>query len=80
MQTIKGYSAREINRARLARGRLWQPSFYDRVIRDGAQLETAIAYIEANPVEAGLAAKAEDYPWSSAHSTANSDLEAWLRG
>jgi hypothetical protein len=35
-------------------------------VRDGAEFERIKRYIENNPVKAGLAAQASDYPWSSA--------------
>ena len=78
MQTIKGYSSREINRIEATKGSIWQAGFYDRVIRDDKQLEMTIAYIEANPVKAGLVTRAGDYPWSSAHGSIATDLAAWL--
>jgi REP element-mobilizing transposase RayT len=59
MQTIKGYSSREINRQRSMKGRVWQPGFHDRVMRSDAQLEATVAYIEANPVEEELVARPE---------------------
>ena len=34
--------------------------------RDEKHLYTALRYVELNPVRAGLVARAEDYPWSSA--------------
>ncbi len=80
MQTVKGFSAREINKSRSSKGRVWQTSFYDRVIRNEDQLEATLAYIEANPVEAGFVARAEDYAWSSAHPASTTDLETWLTG
>ena len=33
---------------------------------DGAHLLACARYVELNPVRAGLAARAEDWPWSSA--------------
>ena len=80
MQSIKGYSSRRINEITAARGRLWQQSFYDRIIRDEEQLNTIVAYIEENPVMAGLVSNAPDYQWSSAHPGAQTDLKAWLSG
>src|ERR1700687_2029258 len=38
MQSIKGYTSRVLNECLGQRGRLWQPSFYDRVIRSEPQL------------------------------------------
>jgi REP element-mobilizing transposase RayT len=78
MQTLKGFSSRRINQIRGTRGPLWQQGYYDRVIRDDDQLETAIEYIEHNPVSAGIVAATKDYLWSSAHADATTDLEAWL--
>ena len=47
---------------------LWMREYWDRYIRDDAHLEKAMLYIHQNPVKAGLCAKAEDWPWSSARS------------
>jgi len=44
----------------------WQRDYWDRFVRDQAQLEAVIAYIEQNPVRAGLVDRAEAWPWSSA--------------
>jgi REP element-mobilizing transposase RayT len=80
MQTIKGYASREINRGHERKGPLFQRSFYDRVIRDEAQLASTIQYIEGNPVSAGLVSSAGDYQFSSAWRGVETDLEAWLGG
>lgn len=42
------------------RGPLWQPGFYDHLVRDDAELEATIQYVVANPAEAGLGAA---WPW-----------------
>ena len=47
------------------RGYLWQGRFFSCPL-DGKYLMAAMRYVECNPVRAGLVAKAEDYPWSSA--------------
>jgi len=39
---------------------------YDRWVRDEKEFERIRAYIEENPLQAGLVAAPEDYPWSSA--------------
>jgi len=44
---------------------LWQRDYWDRFIRNERHLLTAIRYIEENPVVAGLAGAAEDWPWGS---------------
>ncbi|MBI3821894.1 MAG: transposase [Planctomycetes bacterium] len=64
---IKGFTAREINKRQQRIGRVfWQDESYDHWARDDAEVMRIIAYIENNPVAAGLCAKPEDWPWSSA--------------
>lgn len=48
------------------KGYLWQGRFISYPL-DEAYFYAAVRYIERNPVRAGLVAKAENYPWSSAH-------------
>ena len=47
------------------RGYLWQGRFSSFPL-DEKYLYAAVRYVERNPVEAKMVAKAEDYPWSSA--------------
>ncbi|MBM3996731.1 MAG: hypothetical protein FJ303_21635 [Planctomycetes bacterium] len=64
---IKGFTAREVNAAQRQRGRVfWQGESYDHWARDDEEVLRIIAYIENNPVAAGLCAKPEDWLWSSA--------------
>ena len=58
------YSLRFNARTHLS-GHVWQGRFYSCPM-DEEHLWTAVRYVELNPVRAGLAARAEDYPWSSA--------------
>ena len=53
------------NRRQKLSGHLWQGRFFSCVL-DASHIWAAVRYVERNPVRAGLAAKAEDYPWSSA--------------
>ena len=58
--------------------RIWHREYWDRYIRDNNHFKQAVEYIHQNPVKAGLAAKAEDWPWSSARHNAgkrNANLE-----
>lgn len=70
--------AHAVHARRQSIGHLWQNRFYSAVM-DETHLFTAMRYVECNPVRAGLAASAEDYPWSSAtaHLT-GSDLAGTL--
>jgi REP element-mobilizing transposase RayT len=47
-------------------GAEWQEGFYDTRIRSARQFRYVLNYIEANPVEKGLVARREEWPWSSA--------------
>jgi putative transposase len=64
---IKGVSARDGNATLGRTGRpFWQDESFDRWIRDGREFERVRAYIEGNPVRAGLVARPEQWRWSSA--------------
>jgi REP element-mobilizing transposase RayT len=65
---IKGVSARDANRVLGRTGRpFWQDESFDHWVRSAAGMDRIIHYIEWNPVKAGLAAKPDEWPWSSAH-------------
>lgn len=78
MQTVKGYAARVINQRRGVRGRLWQRSFFDRMICDDRQLQETVNYVHMNPVAAGLAEIPEAYQFSSAGRDDQVDLRSFL--
>jgi REP element-mobilizing transposase RayT len=62
----KSYSAHRIRRVANVAGRVWQPEYWDRFIRDDNHFVAAVEYVEANPVNAGLVMDAEAWPFSSA--------------
>jgi len=75
LQTLKGYTAREANRLLGRTGQpFWQAETYDHTVRDDRESDRIKAYIENNPVKAGLVAKAEGYLWSSAARKAEMNL------
>ena len=47
-------------------GRVWHREYWDRYIRDEGHFRQTMDYIHANPVKAGLVARAEEWRWSSA--------------
>ena len=63
----KSYTAHKINKLFARSGKLWQDEPFDRYIRDARHFDNALAYVENNPVKAGLCEKPEDWPWSSAY-------------
>ena len=65
MQLIKGGFSREAGRRLGARYEIWQKSFVDRRVRDAVELARYTAYIQENPVRAGLVGVAGEYRYSS---------------
>jgi len=58
--------------------RLWQPGYYDRVLRDGESTLSVMWYILSNPVRANLVAQWEDYPFLGSTTHAISEIrDAW---
>jgi hypothetical protein len=49
----------------------WQWESYDHWVRDARELERIAAYVEGNPVNAGLTVEKSQYRWSSAWDPAN---------
>ena len=43
---------------------LWQPSYYDHVLRREEGVKAAARYIVENPIRSGLVENVEDYPYS----------------
>jgi REP element-mobilizing transposase RayT len=64
---IKGRSARDANLALGRRGRLWQPDYFDRLIRSPYHLERCVDYVHWNPVKAGLCYDPKRYTSSTAN-------------
>ena len=62
---LKGYTAHEANRLLARKGAFWQDESYDHLVRTDREFENIRAYIENNPVSAGLVARVEDYRWTS---------------
>jgi REP element-mobilizing transposase RayT len=66
---IKGSTAREANQLLGRTGKpFWQHESYDHWVRNEREFQRIVAYIEENPVSAGLAATPDGWPWSSAAS------------
>lgn len=67
LKSLKGYTARQANLLLSRTGQpFWQAETYDHWVRDDKEAERIRLYIVNNPVRAGLAARPEDYRWSSA--------------
>lgn len=46
------------------RGKLWQPRYYDHIVRAEEDLRGIAEYILNNPVRKNLVTYAEDWPWA----------------
>mgnify|MGYP000623818132 CR=1 FL=1 len=53
------------NRAHARTGRLWEDRFKSVIVEDGVAAKTISAYIDLNPVRAGMVEDPADYRWSS---------------
>lgn len=62
----KSFTAQEANKLLHRSGAFWSREYYDRFMRDERHFAQTVAYIEQNPVKAGLVKAAEDWPYSSA--------------
>jgi REP-associated tyrosine transposase len=66
-KSIKGYTAREANRRLRRTGeQFWQQESFDHWPRDEKEFFRIIAYIENNPIKAGLVMRPEEWRYSSA--------------
>ena len=63
---LKGFTAHEANLLLRRAGKtFWQDESYDHLVRNAGEFERVRAYIERNPVKAGLVSDAREYRWSS---------------
>ncbi len=66
LHSWKSFTTKEANRILSRHGQFWQEEYFDRYVRNEEHYWTAVDYIEMNPVEAGLCARKEDWPFSIA--------------
>jgi len=92
MREFKSCGGQQLTRLRGARGPVWQPRYFDFILRRVGDFWEKLEYIHNNPVEAKLVSRPEDWLWSSAshyaHTTAPpvsvdsvhlpADRTAWL--
>ncbi|WP_250444944.1 REP-associated tyrosine transposase [Lysobacter enzymogenes] len=61
--SMKGRTARAVNRALDRKGFVWMPGFHDHALREEEDVVHIARYIVANPKRAGLVERIEDYPY-----------------
>jgi REP element-mobilizing transposase RayT len=63
MKELKERFSRWFNKRHARRGTLWQDRYKSILVEDGEALRTMAAYIDLNPVRAGLVDDPKDYRW-----------------
>ena len=64
MRSIKTFSGRKANQLLGCNGSFWEREWYDRCVRDEAELIRIVSYVLDNPVKAGLCKHWNDWPWN----------------
>jgi len=65
MQEIKQTFSRYYNKRHHRKGTLWGERFKSVIVENGNTLINCLAYIDLNPVRAGIVENPEDYRWNS---------------
>lgn len=65
MKLLNGGYSRAFNRRHRRRGALFESRYSDRTIRNEEHLFKTVAYIEQNPVAAGMVASLADWIWTT---------------
>jgi REP element-mobilizing transposase RayT len=64
---LKGFTSHQANAVLNSHGKpFWQEESYDHLVRSKKEFDRIQAYIENNPVKAGLVTAPELFPYSSA--------------
>jgi putative transposase len=78
MQAVGRAYVRYFNKRHGRTGTLWEGRYRSTLIQTDAYLLTCMAYIDLNPVRAGMVEQAGDYPWSSHAHYTGTRQDAWL--
>jgi REP element-mobilizing transposase RayT len=65
MRTMHARHAAKLNARLGRRGHLWRDRYHSRIVVTAAHVVRAAAYVDANPVAAGICDDPADWPWSS---------------
>ena len=65
MKEVKQAFSVYYNRKYGRKGTLWGERFKSVIVENGETLVNCLAYVELNPIRAGIVKKPEDYRWNS---------------
>ncbi len=68
IDALKVSAMRHINSRRGTRGPLWQPRYFDHIIRNVRAFHEKLEYMHLNPLKKGLVENPYHWRWSSIHS------------
>ena len=63
-KSLKGFTAREINKLTGSSGSVWARESYDHIVRNEAEFARIISYVANNPVKAGLVKQWQDWKFT----------------
>ncbi|MBK7644237.1 MAG: transposase [Planctomycetes bacterium] len=78
MQRLQNEYSRWFNRSRRRDGPLYRARFLSKPVTSEVYRRLLVRYIDANAVQAGLVARAEDYPYGSAQAYSRAAKPIWL--
>lgn len=78
MQQLHGDYGQNFNAAHKRDGHVFQGRYGSVLVKTEMHFWIVVAYIAANPVEAGVCARPEDWPWSSHGDLARGAAPSWL--
>lgn len=78
MQRMHGLYAREFNARHRRSGHVFQGRYGAVRITTDEQFWMVAAYVAMNPVEAGLCARPDEWPWSSHSAAVAGDAPPWI--
>ena len=73
MHSLKSFTAKKTDKLSNSTCKIWQDGYYDYGIRTEQDFLTRLIYLEENPIRKGLVTTIEDYPFSSANKSFETD-------
>jgi REP element-mobilizing transposase RayT len=64
LKSMKGFSARAINRSIGRKGPFWLDESFDHILRHEQEWDEKVTYIRNNPVKRGLVQSRQEYRWT----------------